>query len=333
MNENLVKSIKRGETAQNGLRKAIVISSLNKGGKYCLTEAERSQGFYFLFAGLEVPFRALFTENNKTKGILGICFVSADECPSRQLGLCQLPSDKLCYARSGEKRATRRNNEDGSQGMDSLKNACLSSYFWDLWKESEEVRNSLFDYLDYKEVHTLRFNLKGDFRDSEDIAIIWHFAQMGYNMTGYTARDDLALTLEGIANHPRIILNGSNRCYTNRFEATDNLRAFFDAKYRCLGSCSNCRKCYSLRNRHIMCLVHGNGSDTALNNENNHKFINFVFNRLGFEPFTPEEWEANKGLITCLNKAIAKQDHNFRGFKDAKDLINFFDSLDIWGDL
>lgn len=329
MTKNLVKPIERSEIALESLKKAVKISSLKK-GKYALSESERAKGYYFLFEGLEVPFRALFNENSKIKGILGICFSSARECPSRALGLCQLPSDKLCYARSGEKRATRRENENGGKGMDSFYNACLSSAFWDIWKEDSDIRVRLFDYLDAKDIHTIRFNLKGDFRDSEDVDIIYHFAQSGYKMVGYTARDDLAPSLEELGNHPKCFLNGSNRAYTNRFRVTADIEDYLNAPFRCLGSCSNCGNCYNLRDKEIVCLVHGNGSDTVLNNEYNRDWLLAELSFLGIG-ISENDLMQNKGLMSSLNKALKGYFEEFEGFANPKELFEFLENPQMLG--
>ena len=308
-----------------GLKTALTVST-GKNGKYALSKAEEDKGHYFEFEGLKVPFKALLTENSKTKGIVGICFISAQDCPSKALGLCQLPSDKLCYACSGECRATRRNNENGNQGMDSLWNAHLCSEFWDAFAEDGKLRVSFMDYLDDRGIETIRFNLKGDFRDERDILIIYHLAECGFKLTGYTARDDLAPVLEGIANHPNIILNGSNRGYTNHFDATDSLRDYWISGLRCLGSCDSCRKCYSLRNRRIVCLIHGKGSETALNNPKNREFVDFAFSQMGLEKMTDKEYTVAKGLITCINKALANRGASI-SFKSSKEFIFFVDSI------
>ena len=293
----------------NGLELALKVSTA-KNGKYALSNNDLKHGYYFNFRGLKVPLKALFNMNNKTHGIVGICFESARECPSRKLGLCQLPSDKLCYARSGESRATRKNNESGERGMDSFFNAVLSGIYWDLFAESSEVRRTLFKYLEAKNIETIRFNLKGDFRDSTDLAVIYHLANNGFNLTGYTARDDLKEELGTLASHPNIILNGSNLKYTNRFKATSSLREFAEAKYKCLGECQKCRKCYSLRDKEIVCLIHGSGSETTLNNWDNCSFLGDLFECRGVEI---ENGKA-KGLVTNLNALLGT---NFKSTKEA----------------
>lgn len=289
------------------LYKALQVSGSKKSSKYYLTKGDQERGFYFLFGGLEVPFRAIIQENKKVKGIASVSFGTARDCPSRALGLCQLPDTALCYARAGEKRATRRDNENGSQGMDSIYNGLLCSAFWDKFESNSSVRLKFMEFLDSRGIETLRFNLKGDFRHCLDCLAIFHLANYGYKLTGYTARDDLA-ECEELGRHENIILNGSNRIYTNRFRATDSISEYLGAKYKCLGDCSKCRKCYTLRGVEIIVLVHGNGSQTQLNNSANWELLNETLGVFHGVKFDTQDPKRAKGLLTCINKALALRD-------------------------
>lgn len=295
--ERILRSLK-GETLETAdpLAVALQVSS-QKNGKYHLGARDEANGFFFEYNGIRVPFKALLNENGKTEGIVGIAFGTARDCPSRKMGLCQLPNDKLCYARGGELRATRRDNENGSHGMDSLYNGLLCSAFWDEFAVNGALRVKFMDYLDSKDIETLRFNLKSDFRHETDILCIYHLAKCGYKLTGYTARDDLSEFLEPLGDLENCILNGSNRMYTNRFKATTSIREFVNATYKCRGNCSNCRNCYRLRGEVITVLVHGNGSETALNTAENRQYIAEL---LGVAP-SKLEGEA-LGLVTNINK-------------------------------
>ena len=298
----------RTETERKSpLFRALQISGAKKSSVYNLTKGDRERGFYFLFGGLEVPFRAIIQTNNKVKGIVSVSFGTARACPSRELGLCQLPTDKLCYARAGERRATRKNNGEGLQGMDSYYNGVLCSAFWDKFETQGDIRVAFMEFLDHMGTNTLRFNLKGDFRHSLDCLAIFHLAQNGYKLTGYTARDDLT-ECEELGRHENIILNGSNRKYTNRFRATDSISDYLGAKYRCLGNCSKCRKCYTLRGVEIVVLVHGNGSQTQLNNSANWELLNETLGVFHGVKFDTKDTKRAKGLLTCLNKALALRD-------------------------
>ena len=322
---NIVQPVTTEQTTTaDPVYRALRVSGTRKGSRYNLSKGDRERGFYFLYNGLEVPFKALFNMNAKTDGILGITFGTAKDCPSRSLGLCQLPNDSLCYARSGEARATRKNNEDGAKGMDSYYNGLLCSAFWDAYETDTngDIRQSFEDYLIYNEVETLRFNLKGDFRHSLDCSAIWHLAEHGFSLTGYTARDDLAELLHKLAEHPNIILNGSNQMYTNRFKATASIREFLKAEHPCLGNCSACKNCYRLRGKEITVLIHGRGSETALNTADNVETIRDIFYTMGIET-TEEDFETAQGLITCINHIFKTLDENFEGFKTTKDFLNW----------
>ena len=334
MSENIVQPVTTEQTTTTAdpLYRALRVSGTRKGSKYNLSKGDREKGFYFIYNGLEVPFKALFNMNAKTDGILGVAFGTAKDCSSRELGLCQLPSDRLCYARSGESRATKRENENGAKGMDSYYNGLLCSAFWDAYETDTngDLRQSFEDYLIYYGIDILRFNLKGDFRHSLDIAAVYHLAEHGFSLTGYTARDDLAELLHKLAEHPNIILNGSNRMYTNRFKATANIEEFIKAEHRCLGNCSACQNCYRLRGETITVLIHGSGSDTALNNEANREFIlRWSREALPWDALRECNFRKAKGFVTCINKELKKMGVMLR-FKDAKDLIKYIDS---WGDL
>lgn len=326
--KNLVNPV--NETAQtntadhNPLYRALQVSGSRKGSRYNLTKGDRERGFYFLYNGLEVPFKAIVNDNNKTKGILGVAFGTAKDCPSQALGLCQLPEDALCYARSGEARATKRDNETGEKGMDSYYNGLLCSAFWDAYEtnQNSDIRNRFEEFLIYYDIETLRFNLKGDFRHSLDISAIWHLAEHGFSLTDYTARDDLADLLHKLGDHPNVILNGSNRQYTNRFKATADLEEFQEAKYKCLGNCSACQNCYRLRGEVITVLIHGKGSETALNTANNVETVRDILYNMGIET-TAEDFKTAQELKTCINHIFKSLDGDFKGFKTTKDFLNW----------
>ena len=309
------------DTDKKALRTALIVSSNRKGSLYNLTKTDRENGYYFLFEGIEVPFKAILQENTKTEGIVGIAFGTAKECPSKALGLCQVPQGATCYALSGERRATKRDNINGSKGMDSYFNGKLFSHFWDSFAESPQVRNDFIEYLYALGVDTIRFNLRGDFRDSTDILIIWHLAQLGFHMVGYTARDDLT-GLENLGEHPNCYLNGSNRMYTNRFKVTTSIREFLEAPHTCKGSCKDCQNCYRLRGETITVLIHGKGADTALNTVENREYLeNWSKTALPWDVLRGIEWN-KKGLLTNLNNQMASIPIILR-FRSHKELIKF----------
>lgn len=297
---------------------ALKISS-QRNGQYKINKTEEKHGFFFEFEGIKVPFRALIQDNNKVHGIPSISFGTAKECPSKALGLCQLPEGAKCYAENGEARATKRDNQTGTKGMDSYYKGLLFSAFWDEFQANGKLRLAFIDWCESRGFETFRVNLKGDFRTFEDVATIYYLANSGFEFAVYTARDDLGEFLETLADHPRVIVNGSNRCYSNRFKATTSIEEYIKAEFPCLGDCPNCRKCYSLENAEITCLIHGAGSDTLLNNPENREFIKNVALG-GLYWFRDTDFEASKGFMTCINKELAKIGLLWRP-KTIKDLI------------
>jgi len=329
------------------LFKALIISS-NAGGKYDLKIGDLKKGFYFIYAegnlSIKVPLSAIFNTNDKIKGILGIAFSTARDCPSNKRGLCQLPDGELCYALKGEKQGTKK-APNYLMGMDSLKNTLLSIYYWELFKKDPATRFKFLDYLTFYNIDYLRFNLKGDFKSLGDILIINYLANNGgtLKLTGYTARDDLYKSLfELIDNNPNVILNGSNIKYSNHFRATDLLADYILANYPCRGGClkNNCLNCYKLKGVIITCLIHGSGSDTQLNNKYNRELLNTWF-KTTYNLDITGAWGSNlKGLVSSLNKYLLVNNlfeslkvpealrgytkkGKLKGFKNAVALCNF----------
>lgn len=297
-----------------------LLFSAQSNGKYTVKQTEEKNGFYFTIEAqgikIKVPFGALLSMNSKTEGIAGICFTSAKNCPSKKIGLCQVPKCAKCYAQSGEARATKKFN-NGSRGMDSFLNAELSRIFWDSFAESSELRNKFIEFLESKGIDTIRFNLKGDFQNLEDLSIIYYFAESGFHMVGYTARDDLK-ECQTLGRHPNVYLNGSNVTYTNRFRVTNNLDDWFYSKYRCLGHCADCMQCYSLRGVEIVCLVHGQGSETALNHYLNRIDLVEKTEEIFGESFESINWRKYKSLIGGYNDYLRRRGINL-SFKSSKE--------------
>lgn len=331
---NLVNPVQRDQTADRAkdpLFKALQVSGSHKTSVYNLGKRDRNMGFYFLYKGLEVPLSAVFDTNAKTEGILGVFFGNASDCPSKARGLCQLPTTSICYALQGQKQATRKNNGDGSKGMDSTFKGLLASYYWDLFEYDQATRYTFLEYCDFYKIDTLRFNLRGDFRHSLDITAIEYIAGGGLKLVGYTARDDMADLLEQLGKNPNITLNGSNRKYTNRFYVTTDLMEFFTAKNKCRGSCAFCRNCYRLRGELITVLVHGSDSETVLNDDDlngakNRHFIEAVSHAVGLVEITADRL-ATTGLKTLFG-SLDKIFNKFYGYslkelnyKSSKDYI------------
>ena len=311
------------------LFKALITSTNSKSGDYKLKKTDKKHGFYFEYFELNlkiaIPLSAIFQTNDKITGILGIQFISSTDCPSRTLGTCQLPDTALCYGRSGENQSRPKHNGHGLKGMGGELKGTLSSYYWDRFAESSEYRHRFLLYCDYYKIDTLRFNLKGDFRSSQDISIIYYLANTGRFacLTGYTARDDLfedLITL--ISDCGAVKLNGSNIKYTNRFFVTAFIEDMVTASHWCLGGCKGCSNCYKLEGQVIYCLLHGSGADTVLNNLKNQEFLANWSRSLYVDILEGVDWSESKGLRTCVNKALERNGHGLR-FGSNKELIQY----------
>jgi len=289
---------------------SLAVSS-SRNGKYNLNINDYKNHFYFEYKELgyaiKVPLTAIFNTNDKIKGILGVAFSTARNCPSRARGLCQLDNTNLCYAYVGECQGSKK-SFNYLQGMGSYYNGLLSSYYFDLFYKSPEIRADFKRYCNYYNIDTLRFNLKGDFKNPKDIKCIEYMADMGLNLTGYTARDDLRpQLLDTLNKHDNIILNGSNIMYTNVFNAVDSIKELLTAPYQCLGGCykNGCLNCYKKRGIIITVLLHGSQAGVDLNTPENRAFIIDCFKLINL-PLTHEILTANKNLFNGLNNYLVK---------------------------
>lgn len=301
------------------LFKSLIVSSNNKGGDYYLRYDDDSRGFYFEYKELnifiKVPLNAVFNTNEKLGGILGIFFTTARECPSNKRGLCQLDESEDCYALQGEKQGSKK-SWNYLEGMGSYFKGLLATYYWNLFNRYESIKKTMVNYLKFYNVNKIRFNLRGDFRDVDDINALEYLAKnQELLIYGYTARDDLFKELiELITNNSNIIINGSNVKYNNRFYVTNDLKEYLTAKYNCKGECLKCGNCFKNRGAVIYALIHGSGSDTKLKTLNNIKTLCNLLNKAGC-PIKPGDFKdyKTKGLLSTLNKWLI--DNNYKPFK------------------
>jgi len=294
------------------LFKALIVST-NNGGKYALKVIDKDKGFYFNYRegglSIKVPLTAIFNTNDKIRGILGVAFSSAKFCPSRSRGLCQLDSPELCYAYTGERQGSKK-SYNYLMGMGSYLNALLSEYYFKLFYQDAEVRHTFYRYCNYYNIDTLRFNLKGDFKDTADIRCIEYMADMGLNLTGYTARDDLRpYLLDMINKHDNIILNGSNIMYTNQFRAVNSILEYLTAENQCLGGClkNGCLNCYKLHDALITVLIHGKEAGVDLKTADNIHFLTWLFKQAEL-PITTADFKSGKNLFNNIKNAFKKHD-------------------------
>ena len=280
-----------------------------KSGKYLLTNKDNSNKNYVVLKlygiVLKVPFRALFDTNNKIKPIVSLSFSSAIECPSDSRGLCQLTNSCLsCYAKNGQKRASATHTNKGYQCINSFMNsqlvmACLNKLYNDL-----ELLSHFSGFINHN-YKIVRFNLKGDFKNSKDLFILSYLVNRAFMTTfyGYSARDDLLDTNNGYDNYLRAkncFLNGSNKQYSNRFKVTYDLKEWFNSPNKCLGGCIGCHNCFKLRNATINCLLHNKNSDIILNTLKNRIFLKKLLRCLGVN-ITNKDLKAKSGLLESLN--------------------------------
>jgi hypothetical protein len=302
------------------LHSAISISRA-KSGKYHLTKRDNKKGYYVTIElnniSLKVPFSALFETNNKIKPIHSLSFISAIECPSAKRGLCQLNNNKItCYAVQGQKRASgsyvTKGAFKGVQCLNSYMSSQLITYCLDLIYNNDDLMTKLWGYVN-KYIPILRFNLKGDFRNNQDIEFLKILSSRAFKTVfyGYTARDDLFSARGGYTDlincNNNVYLNGSNVKYTNRFKATYDLKEWLNTNIICLGGCNNCKKCFSLRNKTILCLVHGKNQDYDLNTWLNRSFLCDVFNKMtprSSYKLVNSDLTIKKGLLDSLNYCL-----------------------------
>jgi len=328
---------------------ACVSISRATSGKYLMTKKEQGQGFYLTLqvgpVALKVPFRALFDTNKKIAPSKALSFISALDCPSDRLGLCQLAnSEKSCYAKNGAKQASgtfiTSGQAKGAPCLNSYRNSRLVTSCIDLIKSDDALFHKLVKYINLN-VKILRFNLKGDFRNLSDIKFLLRLASCAPRVLfyGYTARDDLFQVVKTYRMYSNFYLNGSNKKYTNHFKACYDLKAWLTSSKICLGGCQGCKKCYTLKNSTILCLVHGPSQDQDLNTWLNRVFLCDLFNSLNSSDsptLEPEDLTIKKGLLESLNYQLNHKlgvtDLEFQDYWDLRDWLGGL-TYEIWDNI
>ena len=320
-------------------------------GKYYLTKRDLKANNFIVLKecniSLKVPFRALFDINDKIKPIKSLSFSSAIFCPSDKKGLCQLKDSNMsCYAKNGQKRASGLYTSDGIPCINSYLNSCLVMACLEVLKGDNKLLNRFIAFID-KNNPIIRYNLKGDFKDSSDLKLLSKIILGAKNTVfyGYSARDDLLEDNNGYNNYLRaknLYLNGSNMFYTNRFKVTYDLKEWLLSPYICLGGCNKCKKCFSLKNKTILCLIHNKNSDILLNTFNNRLFLSRLFNSLDKTlNLSQKDFKVKKGLLESINQVISEKigvDLSFSDFKEFKTWLStlhydIYDNIDFIGDI
>lgn len=312
--------------------------SRSNSGKYHLSKKEKKNNEYFIIKDnnitLLVPFSALFSTNNKLDGIPGLNFSSSIYCPSRRLNLCQLKDNSICYALRGQIRSGGISHglysKKGFIKMNSFYSDQLTELFLKICKKEKKVLNNFINYIN-NNIKLIRFNKGGDFKTRYDVLFLEYLAMScpGTVFYGYTARDDLNINFIS----KNIYLNGSNKLYTNRFKATNDIKKYVTYKYSCAGYCLNCCKCWTLKNKTILCFIHGAKKDvnTLIKlNDNNIKFLTSILKVLNINIDLKNSNDILKDFYKPLIKIGAPAPiKNQTKIKDIVFILNNIDLLNI----
>lgn len=222
---------------------------------------------------------AVFNDNNKLNGIAAINFETAFNCSSNKLKLCSIC--KKCYAISDAKKYDIHHKN-------TIETAALISAV----QSSPELFN-LFDlFLKNMEVTILRYNIVGDFKNSDNISFLKELCILNPEIKfyGYTKRADLQEPLKDILNSCNNFYVGcSKKLYkklkeygANYYNTVNSVKKFMESKNRCKGSCLSCCKCFSLKGEVITCFIHGAPSyiQRDINTAANNKYLTGLINSL-----------------------------------------------------
>lgn len=313
-------------------------------GRYYLTRQDNKNNNYIVLneqgITLKVPYRALFDTNDKIKPIVSLSFSDSINCPSAKRGLCQLNNYNMsCYAKNGQCRACGQYTNKGYRKINSLENSylvmvCLN----ELYKDIEQLNN--FSAFINKTYPIVRFNLKGDFKNEQDLYILSFLVSRAFKTVfyGYSARDDLLNEPTPINGYEQYLrakncyLNGSNEQYTNRFKATYDLKEWWISPNKCLGGCITCSNCYTKRNTIINCLVHNKNSDIILNTLKNRVFLKRLLRCYGLN-IKNSDLKVKSGLLESLNYYLEQQGINLY-FDKFLDLFYYTtDTYNLWDNI
>ena len=177
------------------------------------------------------------------KDTLIINMGSATDCPSRQLGLCNIPEGK-CYALKAER-----------QYPQVLPYRRRQAIYWQKNSGSEIARDLYHVLVKRPQIKYIRFNEAGDFYGQEDykkLSLIAHLLK-DWKFYVYTARADLDYTEERPKN---LVVNGSGFIVDNMF--TPNLKQIPKTKTmcKCAGDCKICKLCATRKDLYIYNPMH-----------------------------------------------------------------------------
>jgi hypothetical protein len=167
---------------------------------------------------------------------------SATNCPSKRLGLCQIPDN--CYALRPEKRwkETLPYRERQTKDWDSKSAFELASEL------AYEISRHFKPKIKY-----VRFSEAGDFRDQQDIEKLKQIAKLLPSVIfyGYTARSDLNYN-----DRPNnLIINGSGFMLDNSFTVIPK-QDKDKHPIVCSSDCENCMLCKEKEYKDIKIPIH-----------------------------------------------------------------------------
>ena len=221
------------------------LQSVGKSSKYYLKKRDDDRGFYVECDDIRIPFKAMFFESTNVKlgKILSISADSSLDCISKLLNLCQLPDDVSCYGCDSEIQFCRKDQIN-----------CRDSNIISGFILEESNPYLMAEYInEYYPNRIIRFNKHGDFRNEKQLFNFLKITELleeldsGVLWYGYTARDDLleekGLDSDYWMNRDSVILNGSNKMYTNYYKG---VREYTDGAIHCQSDCVSCGNCYTL---------------------------------------------------------------------------------------
>ena len=245
----------------------------------------------------------IFISNNKLGGIPSLLFETALNCSSNERGYCNICG--VCYALRDTKRNPHKRTKE-EIAADKLTYVVNNP---DLWRD-------VVKYIKIKNIKVIRVNISGDFTNKLCIDFLKYIAAAlpGVKFYCYSKRIDLKAELIQLVKLCNVYLNSDkmeifNIPGANQYESTGNIKKFHHAKNKCAGSCGPCGQCYSLKNAHITCFIHGPAShiNPFINTPGNREYIEgLIMEVLGIKITIPERTLFVKYIIPQLIAAGIK---------------------------
>ena len=221
-----------------------------------------------IYNPLEAIKGLLWGSNGKIGEIPSLIGESPLNCSSEKLGYCDICQE--CYAKS-----------DFKQYPSHRQRVLRSVEFFGLLKEDKEIYRLFLLVLDYFKVSELRYNLEGDFTDSTDILFLEKLAKDCPQIAiyGYSKRRDLKTDLEKALKLPNFFCGVNFDCEgANFFDVVTSVEDFYFSRFKCLGDCQRCKKCFNLKGEQIAVFIHGSPSkiQKKINTPQNWEFVGLI---------------------------------------------------------